>query len=184
MTAVEQVAWIIDRFEGSIFTEDRIDAGGATKYGVTLRTLQHYRRLCTGNRTLVLAPADVEALTRDEAVDCIVHVFAMESGLGCIDHELLRFAAIDYAIHSGWVPATRALQRGLGVAADGIWGRITAGAVERALEPRALAAGIVAARQALILDLWDRKPSQVKFVKGWMRRTTRVLALVTGMEQF
>ena len=42
MMPMDMCRWTIENFEGRFYTEDPIDHGGATKYGITLNTLSRY----------------------------------------------------------------------------------------------------------------------------------------------
>ena len=59
--------------ESDKFTNDVNDSGGPTKYGITQRTLAKFRRY-------PVTPADVQALTRKDAVEVYRFVFVDEPG--------------------------------------------------------------------------------------------------------
>lgn len=180
MTTEQIVAYIIDNYEGKIFTEDPVDSGGATKYGITLRTLQYYRRQLAGDPFLLLTSADVERLTRREAIDVGVRVFAREPHIDLIADDRLRFAALDYALHSGWSVAIKSLQRACGVVVDGIFGPVSQNAVMQ--HPNVVLLGLqtVTHREVLMQDLIRRKPSQKKWAFGWWVRVTKVQQILLG----
>lgn len=181
MTTEEIVARIIDRYEGDIFTEDPVDTGGATKYGITLRTLRYYRRRVAGDPSLDVTVADVRALGRGEAIDCGVTVFASETYLDLISDWRLRYAGLDYAFHSGWVPAIRSLQRACGgLVVDGVFGPKSQQAVAQHRIPTLLGLKIATARAELMQDLIRRKPTQKKFAFGWWVRVTDVQRVLSG----
>jgi lysozyme family protein len=173
MTAKEQVEFIIGTFEGDIFTDDPVDLGGATRYGITLRTLQHYRRQKTGNPALEVTVDDVKNLTLGEAFDCGYVVFVVESGLVYILDDAVRLSALDYAFHSGWVPAIKALQTAVGVTVDGILGPITADAINRA-DPMAVVLDICTERQVRMQKLILKRNDQKRFAFGWWSRVTTI----------
>ena len=66
MKTVDQIIADVIKREGSKYTNDPTDRGGPTKYGITLRTLQAWRR--SQGQTRKLQPHDVKILTREEAV--------------------------------------------------------------------------------------------------------------------
>jgi lysozyme family protein len=168
MTTIEQVTWIIRAFEGDLFTDDPIDTGGATKYGITLRTLAAYRGQPTTKE-------DVRNLTEPEAVSIGVAIFAEESGLGEIAWEDLRLVCLDYAFHSGWVPAIKALQRAIGgVLVDGVWGPQTQIAVNRLADDHPTAQAICTDREVRMQARIRQQPDQKKYAVGWWTRVTTV----------
>src|SRR5690606_7275066 len=79
MTTEQIAAYVIDHFEGHSYVDDPVDTGGATKFGITLRTLQHYRRLRRHDPSLIVTKNDMRNLTHDEAVSIAVEMFAEET---------------------------------------------------------------------------------------------------------
>ncbi len=169
---IDQIAFILDTFEGDVFTDDAADPGGATRYGVTQRTLQFYRRQLTGHATLVVTAADVAAMTRAEAIDIGVAIFAVESGLAHILDPRVRFVALDYAFHAGWVPAIQALQTAVGVAIDGRFGPLSQNAVNRHPLPVQLGLQVLTRRADAMQRQLRARPAMRKFALGWFARIT------------
>ncbi|MGE0450583.1 MAG: glycosyl hydrolase 108 family protein [Vicinamibacterales bacterium] len=170
MTTEEIVGCIIDRFEGHTFTNDPADPGGATKFGVTLRALTDYRRKKSGNPTLVVTADDVRAMTRGEAVDVLMTAYAVGTCLVFILDERLRFVVIDYAVHAGPAAAIAALQRGVGVKVDGLFGPISQDAVNRHANAVQLGAYVLAARAEAMQRLMAARPAMQKYQGGWFAR--------------
>lgn len=162
-----QIAWILRTFEGSIFTEDPIDLGGATKFGITKRTLEDFR----GHPVSVQEVAD---LTESEAIDIGVAIFAVESGLAGIIDARLRLACLDYAFHAGWVPAIRALQTAVGESVDGVCGPLTLKAANLQRIPQLTAQAICTTREQKLLAFIRKLPSQAKFALGWWSRVNLI----------
>jgi len=172
MDLVDQIGFILDTFEGEVFSNDGADPGGATRYGITQRTLQYYRRALTGNPALVVTAADVATMTRGEAIDIGVSIFAVESGLALILDARLRFVAVDYAFHAGWDAAIRALQAGVGVAVDGHFGPISQNAVNRHPSPVQLGLQVLTRRADAMQRQLRAHPRMQKFTLGWWARIT------------
>lgn len=168
----DQIGFIVDAFEGDVFTDDPADPGGATRFGVTLRTLQFYRRRLTGNAALVVTAADVAAMTRAEAIDIGVSIFAVESGLAFILDPRVRFVALDYAFHAGWDAAIRALQTASGVVVDGRFGPLSQNAVNRHPSPVQLGLQVLTRRAEAMQRQLRAKPLMQKFTLGWWARIT------------
>lgn len=176
MTNEEIVAYIIDTYEGPIFTEDPVDTGGATKYGITKRTLEHYWRTVSGLGDMIeISVEQVKQLSREEAIRVGVAVFVVESGLAAIADWRLRFAAVDYAFHSGWVPAIRALQKACGgLVVDGVFGPHSQASVNAHPNSALLGLRLVTHRAKLMQAIIEREPTQKKWAFGWWRRLTKV----------
>lgn len=168
----DQVGFILDTFEGDVFTDDAADPGGATRYGVTQRTLQYYRRRLTGNDALVVTAQDVAAMTRAEAIDIGESIFAVESGLAYIIDARVRFIALDYAFHAGWVPAIKALQAAVGVTVDGIFGHVSQNAVNTNRAPVTLGLKVLTRRAEAMQRQLRARPQMQKFALGWFARIT------------
>lgn len=169
---IDQIGFILDTFEGDVFTDDAADPGGATHYGITQRTLQFYRRELSGNPGLLVTAADVAAMTRGEAVDIGVSVFAVESGLAFIIDARVRFVALDYAFHAGWVPAIKALQAAVGVAVDGHFGPISQNAVNLHRAPVQLGLKVLTRRAEAMQKQLRTTPAMQKYALGWWARIT------------
>lgn len=174
------VRWVIDTFEGHLFTDDPVDTGGATKFGFTLRTIQYARRKWTGNPALIVTKADVRNLTIEEAVRIGVEFFMEEPQIDRIPDWRVRLVVYDYGFHSGQDRAVRAMQSWLtGVVVDGRIGPATIAAAGAA-DPVLLTFRILTDREEFMQRLMDAKPSQRRFLLGWWRRTTALQRLVVA----
>jgi hypothetical protein len=149
------VAFVLQQEGG--FVDNPADPGGATKYGITLKTLEDWRR----------EPIDVEtvkALTREEAVEIYRTRYwnAMRCG------ELPRgvdLMVLDCGVNAGPRRSILELQKAVGVAADGIIGPVTLGAV-RSTNARAL----VARLSVLRLQFYQTLATWPTFGRGWTNR--------------
>jgi lysozyme family protein len=145
-------------FEGG-YSNNRLDPGGRTNYGVTQRTYDAYRTT-TGQ-----AKQDV-ALIGDEEVRAI---YLQDYWNPCNCDELpekLAFAVFDMAVNSGVWNAKLALQRAAKVQQDGVIGPQTIAAVQ---EPDIVIA-FLRQRAALVAEILVERPSQVVFAHGWIVR--------------
>lgn len=85
--------------------------------------------------------------------------------------DVLADVVIDYAVHSGHVPAIQALQAAVNVPADGVIGPVTLEAIAIESDRRHAAALIIAARSEHQGRLIARKPQQFAiYAHGWARR--------------
>jgi len=147
------------------------DPGGATKYGITHKTLSAWRGK-------PVTKADVRALTKQEATA----IYRAQYWAPIRGDELpagLDYALFDFGINSGPARAVKTLQKIVGVPADGIMGAITLDAVSKR-SPADLINALCDARLAFLRSLkgWST------FGKGWGRRVAEVraeaLALASG----
>lgn len=179
-TITETAAWVIDTFEGHLYTDDPVDTGGATRHGITLRTLQAYRRLKTGNPHLVVTKTDVRNLSVDEAIAIAVFKFAVRPGIDLVPDWRVRLVVFDYGFHSGPPRAVRELQRALGgLDPDGEIGPKTLAALAHDPDPRQTAWLVLTAREEFMQAIMERRATQRRFMLGWWKRTTQLQRLIS-----
>lgn len=162
MSFAAALAFVLEREGG--FAHDPADRGGATKYGITLGTLQRAR----GHAVTV---DDVRALRVSEAADIYERDYwrACHADRIVGERPCLALCHFDSAVNHGVQQATRFLQRALGVDADGVVGPLTLRAVATCDEALTIAA-YLRQRAAFFRALVERAPSQQKFLKGWLAR--------------
>ncbi len=151
----------IIRREGG-FTNDPVDSGGATKFGITIKTLRAWRR----GRVSV---DDVRHLTKAEARDIYRSQYVEKPRFDRIRDERLREQVVDYGVNSGPPTAAKDLQAAAGSGVDGIVGPKTLRAVNRA-DARSLGNKLAVARAKRLGRIVKRKPSQLRFLNGWLNR--------------
>jgi len=162
MLTADQIIDDILRREGSKYTNDPIDRGGPTKFGITLATLSFYRgRSCTAE--------DVQALTEAEARRIYRDVYVVRPKFDQIKDDALRALVVDWGVNSGPGTAAKALQRAAGVTADGAIGPKTLAAVNAA-DPRKLHDSVLSQRESFYRRLASEDPSQQRFLSGWLNR--------------
>lgn len=148
--------------EGSIYTDDPTDAGGPTKYGITLLTLRNWRH---ANVTA----DDVRNLTREEAIAIYTALYIRPfDGLP----EPLRVNAIDFGVNAGQRRGIVTVQQIVGTGTDGVIGPATIAAARlRDWNPP-----YVGARLHFYEQLIASNPSQIKYRNGWRNRALSFLA--------
>jgi lysozyme family protein len=139
------------------YVDHPADPGGATNMGVTRATLAKWRRK-------PVSKADVKALTRDEAANVYRRFFWEPCG-GPFLPIGVDAVVFDWAVHSGPARVVRALQKVLGLKADGIAGP----SLSRALETVDRIATIRALCNERRKFLARLKGFAV-FSRGWSRR--------------
>jgi len=156
------------RHEGG-YADHPSDPGGATNMGITRKTLARWRGV---SPWAALPKAEVRTLTRAEAAK----IYRAEYWERCRADELpagLDLALFDFAVNSGPDRAVKTLQRLLGVAADGLPGPVTLGAVSARAskgETAALVGALCDARLAFLKHL----STFPVFGRGWTSRVAAV----------
>jgi lysozyme family protein len=158
---------IIER-EGSTFTDDPADRGGATKYGITQHAWEEY---CKRYISTLPHVASVRDLDEPRAREFYWWMYV--EPLAWIDDVLLRELMIDSAVNCGAMRATKWLQRAAScIAIDGVIGPETRMKVNSATVSQlcAIHRSVIDQREDHYINLCVRDPSQLRFLKGWMRR--------------
>jgi lysozyme family protein len=146
------------RHEGG-FVNHPADPGGATNYGVTLRTYQKYKR------NFHLTAEDLRRITQEEVYDIYktgywdtVRADDLPDGVD--------FLVFDMAINAGPGRASKLLQEVIGVNVDGRIGPMTLRAANQA-SPDITIRAYTNARA----EYYQSLPHFPTFGRGWLRRT-------------
>lgn len=179
MKSVKDIAREIVAREGG-YVNDPDDPGGATKYGVTLATLQRLGIDLTGDGRVTVA--DVRALSPDQAEDIFIRHYFDAPRLGELPAPI-QASVFDMYVNAG-AQAIRILQRllnqmGEPVAVDGVLGpqTIAAAHAAAAAAPDHFADAYGIARRNYYYALADARPASRKYARtrqgdkgGWIRR--------------
>jgi len=185
MKSVSDIAAEIVSREGG-FVNDPADPGGATNFGVTIHTLRRLGFDLTGDGAVTVA--DVEKLTRAQAIEIFIEHYFTRPGVGNLP-EALQPSVFDMMVNSG-SNAIKVLQRlltdmGFPCIADGAIGPQTIRAAQQANEaaPSHLADAYAIARRNFYYGLADARPASRKFARkrdggkgGWILRAEDFMA--------
>lgn len=185
METVEEIAAAIVAREGG-FVNDPDDPGGATKYGVTLGTMQRLGLDLTRDGRVDVA--DVKVLTRAQAQDIFIEHYFRKPGLAELP-VALQPSVFDMYVNAG-TNAVKILQRlvsrmGFPAKDDGLIGPLTLTAVRAAAEsaPAHLADAYGIARRNYYYALADQRPASRKYARsttgakgGWITRAEQFIA--------
>lgn len=163
---------------GSKFTNDPVDSGGATKFGITFKTLKAYR----GEDISV---EDVKNLGRDEAVSIYHDMYYTKPKIDLINDVAVQEVVMDHGINAGPANGVRLLQRVLGVGVDGRMGPQTAAAVDEYTQKHGTTKLIneySKARETYYRRLVERRPKDIKFLRGWLNRVEKTRAKLTTQQ--
>jgi lysozyme family protein len=149
------------QWEGG-FVNDPDDSGGATMKGVTLATFRKFY----GKTATV---AQLKAITDDQWL----HIFKVgywdKLRGDDINSQSVANTMVDWGYNSGPATAAKKVQAIVGVVADGAIGPKTIAAIN-AVSAKELFDKIQVARKAFYENIVKNKPSQQKFLKGWLNR--------------
>ena len=185
MPSVREIAEEIVAREGG-YVNDPDDPGGATNHGVTIHTLRRLGLDLDGDG--VVDPADVRALSRDQAVAIFIRDYYERPRIAELP-VALQPSLFDMYVNAG-ANAVRILQRLLGemgfrVTVDGVIGPQSAAAARNAADPDplALADAYGVARRNYYFRLADARPASRKYARsrsggkgGWIVRAEAFLS--------
>ena len=150
-----------------IITNDPSDSGGRTQYGISERA--HPEAWADGK-------VDIP-----EARGIYEKVYILAEHFNEIKDEFLRHQVVDYGVPSGPDTATRLLQQIVGVKVDGELGPKTLAAIENYPDGTLFGTPVPGrvllnlafrdARTLFYASLTKRRPKDLKFLLGWLRRT-------------
>lgn len=146
------------------------DPGGATKYGITHKTLAAHRGAAS------VAPDQMKTLTKQEATEIYRKSYWVQSG-GDLLPVGIDFMAFDYGVNSGPAQAVKSLQRIVGVMTDGIVGGQTVAAVKTYKGDLIGAYAVERLRFMKTLKTWPT------FKRGWQSRVMNVEAQARQLAQ-
>lgn len=186
MKTIQTIAREIVAREGG-YVNDPDDPGGATKFGVTIGTMQRLGIDLTGDGRVT--EADVRALSREKAEEIFVRHYFDAPGLGQLP-QAIQASVFDMAVNAGPGQAIRLLQRllnemGQTVAVDGVLGpqTIAAAHAAQAAAPAHFADAYGIARRNHYYALADARPASRKYARnrqggkgGWIRRAEEFIA--------
>ena len=173
------------------FVNDPDDPGGATKYGVTLATMQ--RLGLDLDRSGTVTVADVRRLSKAQAVEIFLEHYYLRPRIAELP-QALRASVFDMYVNAG-ANAVRILQRllcdmGQGVTVDGVLGPQTLRAAQAATAaaPDYIADAYAIARRNYYFALADRRRASRKFARtrsggkgGWIKRAEEFMSPVYRM---
>lgn len=143
-------------------TNDSVDGGGRTQYGIS-------------ERANPAAWADGK-VTEAEARVIYEQKYVIGPGFDRISDPLLRAQLVDFGVNSGSGIAIKYLQNVLDVERDAVLGPATLEALRTYVPVRtSVNNALVAARIQMIGKLVQKNPTQLKFLGGWLSRALEFL---------
>lgn len=185
MKSVTEIAREIVAREGG-YVNDPADPGGATKYGVTIGTMQRLGLDLSGDGRVT--DRDVRMLTRDQAADVYVKHYFEGPRLNALP-ESLQASVFDMYVNAG-ANAITILQKLLGqmgqaVDVDGVLGPQTLAAAHAAADaaPGLITDAYGIARRNYYYALADARPASRKYARtrkggkgGWILRAEEFIS--------
>ena len=149
------------------------DRGGPTNYGITLKTLAAWR----GTTVDALTAQDIQELTETEAKRIYEELYINRPNWHQLEDDWTFMYAIDCTVHHGQRRATMLMQDATGgiLKTDGVFGPISRRTVNTISRDKKMARQwrkrFQQARAEFFVDICERDPSQLVFLRGWLART-------------
>ena len=157
---------ILLKLEGGL-SNDPLDKGGLTKYGVTLAEWINNGYDKTGDGKI--DAADLKIISTQDAAN-IAKPLYWDRMLGDkINSQSVAEFVCDWGYNSGIVTAIKKLQIALNMPVDGIMGNITLKSVN-SKDSQVLFNYLKSAREQFYRNIVKANPSQIKFLNGWLNR--------------
>jgi lysozyme family protein len=159
------------------YVNDPLDAGGETYKGVSRVNHPHWEGWVTIDAIKTTKPPVLNTALNHQLPlqEKVRHFYETEfwnvNRTGEIASQQLANQLFDTAVNSGGTTAAKLLQRAAGVTEDGMIGPRTLKAVNAAA-PRELYNKFIAIRKKRYEDIVEQKPSQQRFMAGWLSRLT------------
>ena len=160
---------VLDHEGWGSYTTHPLDKGGPTRWGITLSTLAAWRGQ-------PVDPADVEALTREEATAIYRAEYWAPMHGDEVTDQVVATKNFDAAVNMGTGTASRLVQIachwcGRSVYLDGVFGPITLAALNRC-DPEEFIHQMSESMRMHYRGIVARDPSQRVFLKGWLARAS------------
>lgn len=157
---------VLIKHEGG-YVNDKDDSGGATKWGVTIHTwiANGYDKNGDG----VINSEDVKLITKEDAYKIAKTLYWNPIGGDKINNQSIAEFIFDWGYNSGTKTAIKQVQGILSLDKDGIVGPKTLSAINSSNQ-KELFDKLQAKREQFFRNIVARKPSQIKFLKGWLIR--------------
>lgn len=144
------------------FSHLSADKGGATKFGITQKTLSTWREKA-------VSVDEVKQLTEDEAKAIYRALYYTRPKINSLPPPLNNLI-FDFAVNSGPQRAIMALQTIVGVKPDGVLGALTLAAISTFPFLETIINRVVKERVLMYARIVKKDPSQLVFILGWIER--------------
>ena len=152
------------------FVNDPKDAGGATNMGITQKTLSRWRGKSA-------SADDVRNLPLTEAKAIYEKYYWGAMNCQAIADNAIATALFDVGVNMGGPTAIGLLQKAFGIPITRHLDENTLVEIE-VLTPTALFSRFIPVVQNRYVDLVLKNPPQIKFLKGWLKRSQRLMELL------
>jgi len=156
-----QALAMVLRFEGG-YVNDPDDAGGETNKGIIKKVYDKYRK------SKKLPVQSVKKISHEEVEDIYKENYWLKAKCDKLP-KAVALIHFDATVNCGVRQANKFLQRSVNAKADGVVGPKTLENVKK-LQPKDIVRMYLEKRVDFYINLVVKNNSQIKFLKGWIRR--------------
>lgn len=176
MAVFEEALPILIRHEGT-FVNDPADAGGATNFGISARTLAAYLHQ-------PVSVDQMKLLSQAQAADIYKKGYWDSMNLDFVKDQTLATIIFDMAVLVGSPTVVEFIQESLGMHPDRILGSHTIASINGYVSSQWLGLKIIEKCQNHFIEICVAMNDQIKFLAGWTKRTQDLLELlITNTKQ-
>ena len=146
------------KYEGG-YVNDPADSGGETKYGISKRA---YPQL------------DIKNLTEADAMEIFYRDYYLPLNIPDIDDENTAWQLFDFGVNAGVKRSAKLIQSIVNAYPDGKIGKKTLNLINGFHEDYPLHIYFMSKRLMYYLNLTERNPRMLKFLKGWIFRCLEI----------
>jgi len=143
------------------------DSGGCTNHGITIATWQSFGRDLDGDGDIDCR--DVELMSVDDAKHISKTQFWNKFLADNIQNQQIAEILVDWGFNSGSYYPTKKVQELLGLRPDGVFGKSTLEAINKANQ-KEFYEKLFKARESFYRNIVASNPSQAVFLQGWLNR--------------
>lgn len=158
--------------EGTRYTNDPVDPGGCTKYGITLQGARTYEPF------KLFTCKDIKDLTLNQAAELYYEIYWKR--FKDIESERVQIKAFDVYVNLPPVNAIKVLQRAVNrsrpenpLVVDGKLGRMTLKMINSCKEAYLLES-LVHELTKYYNKVVEANPAMIKYIKGWLTRAAKL----------
>jgi lysozyme family protein len=162
----------LNSWEGNQYENVKGDAGGSTKFGITLEDWKQYG--FDINHDGLINADDVKLITAGMAKDLVKKEYWDTVLADQINDFYVAVEIVDAGYNQGIVTVIDYVQPILGITATGHFGQITLGKINAYPDKQDLLQKIKAARINRYTYLANKYPNDKQFYDGWIRRSNAI----------
>lgn len=156
------------------YSNDKVDPGGATKYGISLRWLKSQGLIGDFDNDGDVDIDDIKIMTMDQAIKLYHDAWWNKYGYQRIESQIVATKVLDISINMGATQAHKCIQRATRslyrtISDDGVLGNISIRTIN-GLDTVSLMAAFRSETAGVYRQIVAIHPEMIKYQNGWLNR--------------